>query len=140
MPMELIAWLSLAEAPSILVAGRMINRQLPLVIACYLLSSRGFTADVFTYHNDNARAGLDPTETILTPQNVNANGFGLIRNLPVDYNRVVPYKLGRNTINGEALYSYSDRQKGVVYIGGDKAYQRYKQLVKQYKIESGLQQ
>jgi len=84
MPMELIAWLSLAEAPSILVAGRMINRQLPLVIACYLLSSRGFTADVLTYYNDNARTGLNPSETILTPQNVNANGFGLIRNLPVD--------------------------------------------------------
>jgi|SRR6516162_4376339 len=90
MPMELIAWLSLAEAPSILVAGRMINRQLPLVIACYLLSSRGFTADVLTYYNDNARTGLNPSETILTPQNVNANGFGLIRNLPVDYDPWFP--------------------------------------------------
>src|SRR6516164_10339887 len=26
----------------------------------------------------------NPAETILTPQNVNANGFGLVRNLPVD--------------------------------------------------------
>ena len=57
------------------------------------------------------------------------------------YNRVVPYKLERHTINGEALYSYADRRKGVVYIGGDKAYHRYKQLViQQYKIERGLQQ
>jgi hypothetical protein len=57
------------------------------------------------------------------------------------YNSVVPYKLERNTINGEALYSYADRRKGVVYIGGDKAYHRYKQLViQQYKIERGLQQ
>ena len=48
---------------------------------------------------------------------------------------MVPYKLGRNTINGEALYSYSDRQKGVVYIGGDKAYQRYRQLALQQSIE-----
>ena len=61
-----------------------LNRQLPLVIVCYLLSSRGFAADVLTYHNDNARTGLNPAETILTPQNVNANGFGLIGNLPVD--------------------------------------------------------
>ena len=57
------------------------------------------------------------------------------------YNRMTPYKLERNTINGEALYSYADRRKGVVYIGGAKAYQRYKQLViQQYKIERGLQQ
>ncbi|MBV8378110.1 MAG: hypothetical protein JO279_14025 [Verrucomicrobia bacterium] len=32
----------------------------------------------------NARTGLDPAETILTLQNVNANGLGLIGNLPVD--------------------------------------------------------
>ena len=44
------------------------------------------------------------------------------------YNRVTPYKLERNTIYGEALYSYADRRKGVVYIGGDKAYRRYKRL------------
>ena len=57
------------------------------------------------------------------------------------YNRVAPYKLERNTIHGEALYSYADRRKGVVYIGGAKAYQRYKQLViQQYKIERRLQQ
>ena len=72
------------EGVSIERFRNVLNRQLPLLIACYLLSSRGFAADVLTYHNDNARAGLDPTETILTPQNVNANGFGLIRNLPVD--------------------------------------------------------
>ena len=29
---------------------------------------------------------------------------------------------------GKALYTYADKQKGVVYIGGDQAYQRYKQL------------
>ena len=57
------------------------------------------------------------------------------------YNRVAPHKLERNTIHGRALYSYADRRKGVVYIGGDKAYQRYKRLViQQYEIESGLQQ
>jgi hypothetical protein len=45
------------------------------------------------------------------------------------FNRVAPYKLERNTINGKALYSYADRRKGVVYIGWGKAYRRYKQLV-----------
>ena len=52
------------------------NRPLPLVIVCYLLSSGAFAADVLTYHNDNARTGLNPAETTLTPQNVNPNGFG----------------------------------------------------------------
>jgi hypothetical protein len=44
------------------------------------------------------------------------------------YNQMTPYKLERNTVNGKALYTYADKQQGVVYIGGDKAYQRYKQL------------
>jgi hypothetical protein len=45
------------------------------------------------------------------------------------YNRMAPYRLERNTINGKGLYSYADKKKGVVYIGGDEAYQRYSQLV-----------
>jgi hypothetical protein len=44
------------------------------------------------------------------------------------YNQMTPYKLERNTLNGKALYTYADKQKGVVYIGGDKAYARYKEL------------
>jgi hypothetical protein len=50
------------------------------------------------------------------------------------YNRMTPYRLERNTINGKALYTYADKQKGVVYIGGDKAYQRYRQLARQQSI------
>jgi hypothetical protein len=45
------------------------------------------------------------------------------------YNRTAPYQLERNTINGKALYLYADKKKGVVYIGGDEAHQRYSQLV-----------
>jgi hypothetical protein len=56
----------------------------PIVLACYALSTHCFAADVLTYHNDNARTGLNSSETTLTPQNVNASSFGLIRNLPVD--------------------------------------------------------
>jgi hypothetical protein len=40
--------------------------------------------NVTTYHNDNARDGWYAAETVLTPQNVNANTFGKIRELPVD--------------------------------------------------------
>src|SRR5262249_10188478 len=34
------------------------------------------SADVLTYHNDNARSGLDSSETILTPADVNVSTFG----------------------------------------------------------------
>ena len=39
---------------------------------------------VLTYHNDNARTGLNPTETTLTPANVNAGSFGKLHSYPVD--------------------------------------------------------
>jgi len=40
--------------------------------------------DVLTYHYDNLRDGVDPDETILTPQNVNSNSFGKLFSVPVD--------------------------------------------------------
>jgi hypothetical protein len=40
--------------------------------------------NVTTYHNDNARDGWYSAETVLTPQNVNANGFGKLTELAVD--------------------------------------------------------
>ena len=40
--------------------------------------------NVTTYHNDNARDGWNAAETVLTPQNVNFNTFGKLRELPVD--------------------------------------------------------
>jgi hypothetical protein len=41
-------------------------------------------ADVLTFHNNNARTGLNDHETILTPANVTQDSFGLLFNLPVD--------------------------------------------------------
>ncbi len=40
--------------------------------------------DVLTYHNDNARTAQNLTESILTPANVNAGQFGLLRVLSAD--------------------------------------------------------
>jgi hypothetical protein len=40
--------------------------------------------DVLTYHNDIARTGLMPNETVLTPANVNSTSFGLLFTIPVD--------------------------------------------------------
>jgi hypothetical protein len=39
---------------------------------------RLLSADVLTYHDDNARSGVDPSETILTPANVNPSTFGKV--------------------------------------------------------------
>jgi hypothetical protein len=62
----------------------VIRGHIIIVFACYALSGHGLAVDVLTYHNDNAHTGLNSQEVTLTPRNVNANSFGLIRNLPVD--------------------------------------------------------
>ncbi|MGA8706612.1 MAG: hypothetical protein WB646_06440 [Steroidobacteraceae bacterium] len=46
--------------------------------------STGATADVLTYHYDNQRSGQNSHESVLTPDNVTAATFGLIRTLPAD--------------------------------------------------------
>jgi hypothetical protein len=50
------------------------------------------------------------------------------------YNRMTPYKLERNTVKGSALYTYADRRKGLFYVGGERAYQSYRQLALQRSI------
>ena len=64
--------------------SRTVTRFRPLVGA--LENRRLFSADVLTYHNDNARSGVDSSETILTPSNVNVSTFG---------------KLGFDTVDGK---------------------------------------
>jgi hypothetical protein len=60
----------------------------PLVAAILVIVSAAFLAhaqvNVLTSHNDNARTGLNPNETILTPTNVNIYGFGKIYDRRVD--------------------------------------------------------
>ena len=61
---------------------RTTTRFRPLVGA--LERRRLFSADVLTYHNDNARSGVDSSETILSPANVNVSTFGKLGFDPVD--------------------------------------------------------
>ena len=52
------------------------------ILAC--ATSLAFPQDVLTYHNNNARTGLNPSETTLTLSNVNSASFGKLFILPVD--------------------------------------------------------
>lgn len=47
-------------------------------------STGAFSQDVLTYHNNNARTGLNSLETTLTPSNVNFNSFGKLFTVTVD--------------------------------------------------------
>ncbi len=49
-----------------------------------VLAAAAASTDVLTYHNDNSRSAQNLTETVLTPTNVNATQFGLLRVLPAD--------------------------------------------------------
>jgi hypothetical protein len=57
---------------------------LSIIYAYLVFGSHCFAADVLTYHNDNARTGLNSDEVVLTPDNVNVNSFGRLFTLTVD--------------------------------------------------------
>jgi hypothetical protein len=50
------------------------------------------------------------------------------------FNRMVPYKVERRIRNGKVLYTYADKQRNLVFIGGEAEYQQYKQLGLQQSI------
>src|ERR1700730_1979940 len=54
-----------------------------IIWTCYPLNFACFATDVLTYHNNNARTGLNSSETTLTPSSVKTS-FKLMRNLSVD--------------------------------------------------------
>src|SRR5579864_2810743 len=53
-------------------------------LTCLLCGTTSFGQDVRTYHNNNARTGLNSKETILTTVNVSATSFGKLFTIPVD--------------------------------------------------------
>ena len=54
------------------------------VLSVTVTAPAAVATDVFTSKNDQARSGQNLTESILTPANVNATTFGLLRVLAVD--------------------------------------------------------
>jgi len=63
------------------------------VIFAYSLIACAWSQDVLTYHNNNARTGLDAKETALTLANVNSTSFGKLFTVTVD-----------GLVDGEPLY------------------------------------
>jgi hypothetical protein len=64
-----------------------VSEVLPLfLLAAFLcaLPMRAPAQDVLTYHYNNARTGLDSSETTLTPSNVSSASFGRLFTLPTD--------------------------------------------------------
>jgi hypothetical protein len=54
--------------------------------------------------------------------------------------RMVPYKVERRERNGKVLYTYADKQRNLLYIGGEAEYQKFKQLgIQQSIAENQLQ-
>src|SRR5258708_11952653 len=88
---------------------------------CCLLLGRSIYAQVSvtTYHNDNARTGLNANETILTPAKVQTSGqFGKLFSQPVDgYVYAQPLYVSKVNIAGKGIHN-------VVFVAteGDSVY------------------
>jgi hypothetical protein len=50
------------------------------------------------------------------------------------FDRMQPYTVEHRIRHGKVLYAYADKQKNIVYIGGEAEYQHYKQLALQQSI------
>jgi hypothetical protein len=82
------------------------SRKLPAIMlpaVLFALISFSYSQDVLTYHNNNARTGLNNAETILTPANVSSTTFGKVLSLPVDgHVDAQPLYLSAVTVGGVA--------------------------------------
>jgi len=92
-----------------------------LLFVCVALAPRVLSQDVLTYHNNAARQGLNNSETILTPSNVNSSSFGLRFNLPVDGKvDAQPLYVSSVSIPGKGLFNLLivATEHGTVYAFG----------------------
>lgn len=70
---------SAVNLPGLMLRG-LLTLQLIVLIAGAASAS---AQDVTTWHYDNARSGVQPNETILTPSNLNSTTFGKVFTFPV---------------------------------------------------------
>ena len=56
----------------------------PFALLAFFCCGAAQATDVLTYKYDNARTGLNPSEYVLTPQNVNQQSFGRLYSFPTD--------------------------------------------------------
>src|SRR5207253_7781870 len=75
-------------------------------LAAISINPASSTANVLTYHNDNARTGQNVRESILTPSNVNSANFGKKGFLPV-----------QGVVDAEPLYDSNLLVGGALHIG-----------------------
>src|SRR5882672_4907068 len=82
-----------------------------LVLLAGVVPALPAQVSVLTSHNDNARTGVNPNETLLTPVTVSTNGFGELFTKPVDapiYTQ--PLYVPNLTIPGKGVHN-------VVFVG-----------------------
>src|SRR6202795_2851631 len=88
---------------SLVRAGRGFSSRFLFSVAGFLLAALGCSAqtNVLTGNYNNRRTGLDASETILTPSNVNSTQFGKLFSLAVDGQLYAqPLYVANVTING----------------------------------------
>jgi hypothetical protein len=85
-----------------------------------------------------AIAGCATTKEHSTESMLSAAGFHTLTPATPQqkacYGALPPYKVQRREINGKVVYAYADKRDGIVYVGGENEYQRFKQLGQQQKI------
>ncbi|PYX03223.1 MAG: hypothetical protein DMG85_20110, partial [Acidobacteria bacterium] len=87
-------------------------------VALILSGSAKAQVNVVTYHNDNARTGVNANEMLLTPSNVNKNNFGKLFTQDVDGIVVgQPLYLSNVSIPGSGMHNvvYVATQHDTVY-------------------------